>query len=706
MKHFLVLIFLILTTFAFSQTAFELDQQVKVTVAGKSLLMPFAGGINASQFQEMDVDNDGVEELIAWDINTRRVSVFKIVEDEITFLPEMSYYFPSDVNGFLVLADFDGDGKKDLFTSSTLGIKAYRNSTPTNGKFPVWESAQNFLRLDNGSNLQANNLDIPIIMDLDGDGDLDIATFNFASGDFLEFYLNTSVERKGVADIDGFAFPETRWGKFEFCGCGSFSFGITCSGLPISRAMDFPENQRILHSGGHSILYSDFDGDGIRDLLMGQDQCNTLYFLVNKGTNAQPLFDEFSTELPGLGPLPEFPIFHTSYLFQNQLLISSNSSAVAAQYQTDFANSIYQFSLGENTSLISTAFLQKEMLDLGENSRPFFRGNSSNGEMIITANSLQNGQIVGKASLFKVENENWSLQESDYLGLSNLGLTDLQYQEFVNSKNQNTSWFAGTDTLNFALVKKLFVINKENLAESKEVTIPVTGIRPMDHFEFFSYQKKDYLLLAKQTGELVLFDVDFAPDITIRLNQRDFLGFSDNPASRNLNVHLISGALPSLYVVDQRGVLAYLENFMNSNVRESISLRLLDNQTGQSRLSRNSWIAHIPKPFGENFDLVIGNNGGGLQYLKSISSEQIPSENDFLVKVFPNPSTGPFKIISSQVTNARLITSIGQVIWENGEIKANIEMEIDASILSPGLYILQLVSEKGQSVSKKIIIKD
>ncbi|ERM84841.1 hypothetical protein P872_22535 [Rhodonellum psychrophilum GCM71 = DSM 17998] len=706
MKHFLVLIFLILPTFAFSQTAFELDQQVKVTVAEKSLLMPFAGGINASQFQEMDVDNDGVEELIAWDINTRRVSVFKIVEDEITFLPEMSYYFPSDVNGFLVLADFDGDGKKDLFTSSTLGIKAYRNSTPTNGKFPVWELAQNFLRLDNGSNLQANNLDIPIIMDLDGDGDLDIATFNFASGDFLEFYLNTSVERKGVADIDGFAFPETRWGKFEFCGCGSFSFGITCSGLPISRAMDFPENQRIQHSGGHSILYSDFDGDGIRDLLMGQDQCNTLYFLVNKGTNAQPLFDEFSTELPGLGPLPEFPIFHTSYLFQNQLLISSNSSAVAAQYQTDFANSIYQFSLGENTSLISTAFLQKEMLDMGENSRPFFRGNSSNGEMIVTANSLKNGKIVGKASLFKVENENWSLQESDYLGLSNLGLTDLQYQEFVNSKNQNTSWFAGTDTLNFALVKKLFVINKENLAESKEVTIPVTGIRPMDHFEFFSYQKKDYLLLAKQTGELVLFDVDFAPDITIRLNQRDFLGFSDNPASRNLNVHLISGALPSLYVVDQRGVLAYLENFMNSNVRESISLRLLDNQTGQSRLSRNSWIAHIPKPFGENFDLVIGNNGAGLQYLKSISSEQIPSENDFLVKVFPNPSTGPFKIISSQVTNARLITSIGQVIWENGEIKANIEMEIDASILSPGLYILQLVNEKGQSVSKKIIIKD
>lgn len=706
MKHFLSIIFLILPAVGFTQISFELDQKVHVTVAKKTLLMPFAGGMNASQFQEMDVDGDGIEELIAWDINARRISIFKVSGDEVAFLPEMSYYFPSDINGFLILADFDGDGKKDLFTSSTFGIKAYRNITPANGKFPKWELAQNFLRLDNGSNLQANNLDIPIIMDLDGDGDLDIATFNFASGDFLEFYRNTSVERKGIADIDGFAFPETRWGKFEFCGCGSFSFGITCSGLPFSRAVDFPKNQRIEHSGGHSILYSDFDGDGIRDLLMGQDQCKTLYFMVNKGTNDQPIFNASSTTLTGLGALPEFPIFHTAYLFQNRLLVSSNSSAVAAQYQSDFANSIYQYSLGENASLINTAFLQEDMLDLGENSRPFFRGNSSNGEMIITANSLQNGQIVGKASLFKVKNESWDLQETDYLGFSKLGLTDLQYQEVVNSKNQTTTWLAGVDTLNFALTKKLFTINKEKITESQEVTIPVTGIRPMDHFEFFSHQNKDYLLLAKQTGELVLFDVDFTSGIIVRLNQRDFLGFSDNPATRNLNVHVIPGALPSLYAVDQRGVLSFIADFMNRIERKSISVSLLDNQSGQSRLARNSWVSHIPKPFGEGFDLVIGNNGGGLQYLKSVSGDQNPPENDFLVKVFPNPSLGPFKIISSQAANARLISSMGQVIWENGEIQANIEMAVEASRLSPGLYILQLVNEKGGSVSKKIIIKD
>lgn len=180
-----------------------------------------------------------------------------------------------------------------MFTGSPFGIKAYRNVSNQGSTIPTWEVAQNFLRLENGSNLTTNILDIPLIEDLDNDGDLDVLTFNFASGDFLEYYQNTSMERKGTADIDQFKASQNHWGNFEFCDCGDISFGFSCDGTPIKNARVSTDNLKTLHSGGHSLLYKDLDRDGIKDLLMGRDECNSLYFYPIKGQ----ILNQYSIQL-------------------------------------------------------------------------------------------------------------------------------------------------------------------------------------------------------------------------------------------------------------------------------------------------------------------------------------------------------------------------------------------------------------------------
>jgi len=402
MRSLILLFFISLLTLpSQGQTAFTFDKSTAVNLESKTLSSPWSGGINSAQIQTIDLNDDGAEEWVVWDINSRQLTVFEKSGEEFIHQPEWAYYFPEDISGFLVLADYNSDGKKDLFTSTARGIKAYQNTS--SGNSISLELAQDFLPLDNGSNIQANNLDTPLIQDLDGDGDLDLVIFNFASGDYLEFYENTSVDRSGSPDIDGFAFPVRHWGLFEICACGDISFGQTCAGIDLS--VSPTENARIQHAGGHSILYQDWDGGGISDLLLGRDECDILYFLPNKGTETDPLFEEFSTSLPSLGALPQFPVFHNPELIEGNLIISSNSNEAAAIYGVDFTQSIFRF------DGMSTPILQDQILDLGENTRPFFLGNQNGGKLYLSANVTREGEVLGE--ILEFDFQNGAFEEKD-----------------------------------------------------------------------------------------------------------------------------------------------------------------------------------------------------------------------------------------------------------------------------------------------------
>lgn len=640
-----------------AQKVFQFDNSLPASWNEQILSMPFAGGINAAQLQQMDLDGDGQEELVIWDRNSANLLVFVKDGGEYVHQPYLSYQFPEDISGFLILADYDGDGKKDLFTGSPFGIKVYKNNS-TNS-LPQWEVAQEFLRLDNRSNLQMNSLDVPSIVDIDGDGDLDIVTFNFASGDFLEYYQNTSVERKGVPDVDGFTSALTRWGGFEFCGCDHFSFGQTCAGRPISEAPN-PVNLKVEHAGGHSVLLHDFNGDGILDMLMGQDECNKLYYLVNEGSNSNPEFTAYATALPHLGTLPEFPIFHAAYLIDGDLVISTNSSATASQFDADYAQTLYHYPQGK--SLATKAFLQEDMIDLGENSRPFFKGSAEAGDLIVTANSLINSGIVGIAYRFTLSADGLHLVDEDYLTLSALGLFDLQYQEFLDADTRRSLFLSGVEIINFTAIRKLYWTAKLEGSGLQELSLPGVQLRGNDHLEFFRHQGENYLLLARQSGELIRYKVEFGEVPKMELLDHDYLGFSDNAANRNLNVHVLEqrGQL-DLYTIDQQGMMEYIPDFTNQTGRGAITIQIENGSLLPTRLGRNTWISSIPSGFSGSNDLVLGNTAGGLIYLKDISTGiDPPAQEELQLRIFPNPSTGPVTVLSSSSGSIRLINTLGR----------------------------------------------
>lgn len=694
MQKILVLIFLSICSQTFAQTVFDWDQSKSVRVNGQTVPIGFSQGINSAQIQTVDLTGDGVEEWVVWDINSRQLQVFEKIGGDFRLRPDLAYLLPTEISGFLVFADFDGDGKKDLFTSTPLGIRAFRNTS--SGTQVSWAIAQNFLRLEGAKNIPANNLDIPLIQDVDGDGDLDLVIFNFAVGDFLEFYRNTSMERKGTPDVDGFSFPIRHWGNFEFCACAQVSFSQTCDGRPLGPNIQIDEGARILHAGGHSILYRDFTGDGVPDLLLGRDECNTLYFMPNSGSSDNPKFTSFSTEVPGFGNLPVFPRFHVGQVIEEDLIVSLNTNETSAPFRIDFAKAVVM--LEKNTGVISP-ILQDQLFDLGENVRPYFKGNVFAGELWLTANVKNGNTVQGQAYRLSYSGDRFELLNEDYLGLSNLNLLEIQLIEYGSVKNQSYLLVSAVRTTNGVPSQ---VLLRSQGADWNDFQLSGLALRVGDQLTLFPYQGKDYLLVAAQNGSLTLYELDLEAR-SATLKTANFLGYQDNPANRNLSVSVRIQDKPDLYSADQTGRIFLVKDMMNSEVRDQVLVKMED-QNYPFRLGRNTWISVVNPGFDENVDLILGSRGGGITYLKSVKSEN-PTDGELLVKVYPNPTSGSFKVVSNTVAKARLITSLGQILLDEITIPANREIEIQTQALKPGVYFLQLETDDRKVLVKKLLVR-
>jgi hypothetical protein len=435
----------------------------------------------------------------------------------------------------------------------------------------------------------------------------------------------------------------------------------------------------------------------VPDLLIGREECNTLYFLPNEGTASSPIFLSFSNQLPGYGRLPDFPRFHAGQLLGDTLLVSLNTNEMAGPYRIDFANSLV--GVEKNTGLIRP-LLQNQLLDLGENTRPFFTGTAFSGELLLTANSKKGDKIVGQAFQMRYTGTQLELMKADYLGLSSLDLLDLSLLTYTSVSKQRFQFVLGTRIGTTGLLSPALLLQEG--AAWQNFSLSGLTLRLGDQLLFFAYQGKDYLLVAAQSGSLTRYELDLSTR-SVSGATLNFLGFQDNPATRNLNVAIRATDRPDLYSVDQRGRIFRTKDFMNSAVQEEVLVRIQE-QNLPLRLGRSTWIAVVEAGLGQEEDLLIGTRGGGLIYL-SAAAEGNAEEEEFLVNTYPNPNSGIFKLVSNQAATARLLSPLGQVVLDGIPVSARREVSFELPGLVAGLYFLQLQAEDGRLLVKKIWVK-
>lgn len=435
----LIICLIVLPGLVRSQLPFAFSRNTEIKVLGKdgSTELPnaWAGGLNAPQFSELDINGDAVNDLLIFDRSGNKVLPFIRAGNRFNYEPAFANIFPEAEN-WMLARDFDGDGQKDLFCSATQGICVYRNVAPE-GAQPRFELINPLVRSDYGNgllNLFVNQIDLPAIADLDKDGDLDILTF-YILGTCVEYHRNMSVERFGHRDSLVFRLQSDNWGLF--------TEDAISNGVYLSDSCDKPGGGSIRHNGS-SLLADDPDRDGDWDLFLGDISYRELQLLINQPASGRDVIVPQPENYPPAYSRFEQVVFPAAYRIEDAgngkpgLLVAPNTDE-----QSVAADSVCRLYSSESGAFLYTAgwrnFISDEMIDAGRNVFPCVADLDGDGDYdLLLGNEgafvtpLVSGGIGQyKASLHLYENTGSNEMPQFVLRDTDLGQLSEQHQSYL-----------------------------------------------------------------------------------------------------------------------------------------------------------------------------------------------------------------------------------------------------------------------------------
>ena len=344
---------------------------------GQLLTNPWAGGMETPHYSAAELTGDGRKELVSFDRADKSFMVFRNVgEDGIIryiFDEALSQIFRAcDCEGWALLRDFDRDGRQDVFCGTPLSsVRLYRQNEDQQFELFIEELETTIF---NTQPLNVNKIDVPAIIDIDRDGDLDIFTFGLASN-FLEFHRNFATEETGRQDTIMLKAETICWGHFMESDTDNTAFINDTLNCPLG---DFrPQRIGLRHTGSTTLLL-DLNADSTYDALIGDVSFNEIYALYNGGTSQYAYIDSVERNFPQSSIPVNVSTFPAAYYHdinndeKRDLLVAPHA---ASSYDNVRGTHIYI-----NTGLDDApsweyrggGFLQDGMIDVGSVSYPAF----------------------------------------------------------------------------------------------------------------------------------------------------------------------------------------------------------------------------------------------------------------------------------------------------------------------------------------------
>ncbi len=415
---------------------------VPLTREGAPLAQAWAGGLNCPQFSRADLDGDGIDDLFVFDRRGDVALAFRHDGaggiDGYAWAPDLQRHYPR-AYGWAILRDLDCDGAEELITSSEgLYVSVYPGYRTASGelRFTPDTARLAYERAGIELYLGVTAIDIPAFEDVDGDGDLDVLTFNLGGG-YVEWLRNRAAENGDPCGPLDLVYADSCWGGFYESGIApSVDLGACGPGRPSAEGR--ASGRGGIHAGSTFAAF-DAEGDGDLDLILGDLSFSHLVYLENGGTPevADMVFQD-----------PDFPSSDVTYEV-NQFpapfvidldrdgvedLVAAPNSEVQGRgvdqvwyYRNEAASGMADFRLQAED------FLVGDMADFGHGAAAAFFDHNGDGLLdLVVGNEGYLPGIGAKTSrLALLENTGtagapaFELVDDDYAGLSIYGFVAL-----------------------------------------------------------------------------------------------------------------------------------------------------------------------------------------------------------------------------------------------------------------------------------------
>lgn len=701
-----------------SQTYQALDF-IKVTQGERTFSYPWMGGLLAPVISKGDINFDGRDDIVVYDLNSSFFHGFIYAETEngirYVYNKNVTSNFPPIIDWFL-LRDYNCDGIVDLFTYGPPGSIAVYKGENNNGKLHF---TKRYPELRHG-NVAIYNVptDYPAIADLDGDGDLDILSFN-VSGTRVSYYKNLRVD--SVLPCDSLVFERvTRcWGGFEE---GFFDEDITLDAC--NPALRTNEILGIMHVGG-SITVIDKDKNGLFDAIIGDVESPFITYLENGGTKDEALMVSKDVQFPSnnipvnllINPLAT--VMDVDRDGWDDLLFSPFEFAGTENYNNTWYYKNSGPTGGFSFQLQTKSFLSENMLDFGQLSVPALGDLDGDGkiDLLVGNGGLRKGKdtliynLAWLKNIGTVDTPQFNMVHQDFLQFSLLDYKNLA----PDLKDMD-----GDDDLDLVV----------GLSDGTMVYFSNEGSASNPNFIFRGKLKdsfdNDIVAGTNALPEIYDVDKDGLPDLIIgnrlgRLFYFKNLGFTSClPRFELINNQLGNINFPNtsisaeIFDVNNDGK----DDLLLSGVGDSVLFysNFEDNWIGSlipqssafinNLRHRNMVLSSAKLSKGEGLDIIAGTGGGGLLYLSSNLEPVTSISSNFFqsLNVYPNPVLNRVYIDIDEPLSHNFMLSVFDVLGkeiypQNFRLDGN-RLQINFESLSSGLYFIQILDKQKGYVAK------